>query len=68
MKEAQELMEKAQKMDKLIADEKKDMEKRRNKIKKSILSKTCQKAAKNLQSFLDGPSSSKGDTNNNFLE
>jgi len=34
MKEAQELMEKAQKMDKLIADKKRDMEKRLNKIKK----------------------------------
>ena len=55
-------------MDKLVADKRKNIEKKRNQIKKNILSSTCQKAAKNLQSFLAEPSSSKSDANNSLME
>ena len=65
MKEAQELMERAQKMDKLIANKKQSIEEK-DKIKKRILDSACQKAAKNLRSIIDdGPSTSKKDMNNN---
>ena len=37
MKEAQELMERAQKMDKLIANKKQSIEEKKDKIKKRIL-------------------------------
>ena len=66
MKEAQELMERAQKMDKLIANKKQSIEEKKDKIKKRILDSACQKAAKNLRSIIDdGPSTSKKDMNNN---
>ena len=65
MKEAQTLMERAQKMDKLIAH-KNRLQKKRDKIKKIILNSACYKADKNIRSFIDdGPSTSKSDMNNN---
>ena len=44
MKEAQELMERAQKMDKLIANKKQSIEEKRDKLKKKngfCMSKSC---------------------------
>jgi len=63
MKEAQDLMERAQSMDKVITNKKKDIENKKNKIEKSIFKSTCQKAAKNLKNFLNKPSTSKNDDN-----
>ena len=66
MKEAQELMERAQKMNKLIANKKQSIKEKKDNINKRILDSACQKAAKNLRSIIDdGHSTSKKDMNNN---
>lgn len=46
-------------MDKIITKKKKDLQKKKDKVEKSILKSTCQKAAKNIKDFLNGPSTSK---------
>ena len=51
-------MEKAQKNNKIVANKKQDLDKKKSKVEKSILKSTCQKAAKNLKDFLNRPSTS----------
>ena len=59
MKEAEDLLEKAQKMDKIITKKKEDLQKKKNRVEKSILKAICQKAAKDLKDYLNRPSTSK---------
>ena len=47
-------MEKAQKNNKIVANKKQDLDKKKSKVENSILKSTCQKAAKNLKDFLKG--------------
>ena len=59
MKEAVDLIEKAQKISNIITKKKQDLKKKKDKVEESILKSTCQKAAKNIKDFINKPSTSK---------
>ena len=66
-KETKDLMEKQQKVNRIISDKRKSIEKKKSKLEKTIMKTTCQEAAKNLKKNIHRPSTSINDKNAEFL-
>ena len=65
--ETKDLMEKQQRLNKIISNKRKDIEKKKSKLEKNIMKSTCQEVTKNLKEYISRPSTSQSENNNNKL-